>query len=180
MLTARETHILLREQILEIQMRYIFSAIVLLLSMGAQLNAAEIGALEDAAVTDEFNPQAVCEQLASDFGGRFYLESTPETGKFKIRSESGDRIVWVLHPPRSVYQAEGVEITQSRFDNLGQKNSIFYLHIENKSYKLHLSESAASLIARKDIPASHIALIKAWIATFKGQPISTSMVIRTE
>lgn len=161
-------------------MRFIFCAIVLLLSVSDRLNASEISAAAGATVTEGFSPQAFCQQLSTDFGGGFYLDSTPETGKFKFNSETGIRIVWVFHPPQSAYQAERVEITQSRFDNLGQKNSIFYLHIENKAYKLHLSESAASLIARKDIPASHIALIKAWIATFRGQPISTSMVIRTE
>lgn len=161
-------------------MRYIFSAIIMLLSVGSRLSAAELGVANDPTTADDFNPDAICEQLSTEFKDSFFLDSNPEAGSFKFKSETGNRIVWVFHPPISAYQADGLEVMKTRFDNLGQGNSVFYLQVDGMPYKLHLSDSASSLIVPKISNERHVALIKAWIATFKGQPISTSMVIRAE
>lgn len=142
-------------------MRYIFSAIIMLLSVGSRLSAAELGVANDPTTADDFNPDAICEQLSTDFKGSFFLDSNPEAGSFKFKSETGNRIVWVFHPPKSAYQADGLEVMNTRFDNLGQGSSVYHLKVEFCSYKLRLSESKASLVVEKNSSKSHIALIKA-------------------
>jgi hypothetical protein len=131
-------------------------------------------------VTDRLNPEAVCNQLTAQYRDGFYFDSALESGKFKFKSETGNRIVWMFFPSQSVYLAEGINLLKSRFDNLGQENSVFHLHVQDKSYKLHLNESTACLVTKSDTPKAHVDLIKAWVATFRGQPISSSLVVRTE
>lgn len=164
-------------------MRNIISLVSLIVAMVYGLNAANVevgGNSENGEPGANFNPEALCQQLKEEFGDHFFLDSNPESGKYKLKSETGNRIVWVFHPPQVAFQAAGVKVMKSRFDNLGQENSVYHLQVNGKAYKLHLSESASCVKAPKDAPGEDIELIKAWVATFRGQQISTSMSIRTE
>ncbi|MDP3641093.1 MAG: hypothetical protein Q8R43_01490 [Alphaproteobacteria bacterium] len=57
---------------------------------------------------------------------------------------------------------------------------MFYLQVEDTPYKVHLNNDAACIKFRGDANGAHIALIKAWVATFKGQVISVTLAEHTE
>lgn len=57
---------------------------------------------------------------------------------------------------------------------------MFYLQVEDTPYKVHLNKDAACIKFRGDANGAHIALIKAWVATFKGQVISVTLTAHTE
>ena len=98
---------------------------------------------------------------------------------FKFTND-GERITRVFHPPQSVYEADSLQLMKVRFDKLESENYVYYLLIEDTAYKLHLQEESACLKTRKDANEAHVALIKAWVATFRGQEINLMLVVHTE
>ncbi len=128
----------------------------------------------------EFNPDAVAQQLSNEFGCNYYLQDGQKEGAYKFRSNGSGRIVWVFHPPQSAYEADSLQLMKVRYDNLGQDKVVYHLLVEDTAYKLHLQEDAACLRIIRGANEAHIALIKAWVATFKGQEISLTLVAYTE
>ncbi|MDP3936422.1 MAG: hypothetical protein Q8Q56_05525 [Alphaproteobacteria bacterium] len=107
--------------------------------------------------------------LNKEFGGSFFVDNK-DPSKIKLKSESGDIIVWWYVNHEKAFEVEGLMLLKSRYDNFGQGKSVYHLMIEGQAYKVHLSQESALLKAHPEAPEAHIALIKAWLATFEGQP----------
>lgn len=158
-------------------MKYMYIVAAFLVGL-IPVNASELNS--DAVEAVRFDTGAMAQQLTNETGCVYYLSNNGDLGDFKFTSNKTDRIVWVFYPPKLEYEADGLELKKVRFDNLGQDNSVFHLLVEEHLYKLHLSEETACLRTESTTPEAHKALVKAWVATFKGQPISNSLVVHTE
>lgn len=117
--------------------------------------------------------------LNQEFGGSFFADNN-DPSKIKLKSESGNRIIWWYVTPEKAFEADEVSLFKVRVDNLGQGNAVYHLLVGEQPYKLHLSEETACLKANPTTPEAHVALIKSWVATFKGQLISNALVVRSE
>lgn len=127
----------------------------------------------------EFNPDAVAQQLSKEFGHKYLLDGQGE-GRYKFKSDRDGRVTWVFHPSKLVYEADSLQLMNVRTDNLQLENFVYHLLVEDTAYKLHLEKESACLKTRKDANEAHVALIKAWVATFRGQKINLMLVVHTE
>ena len=148
----------------------------LFLVLGLMISALSMQEnLYGAAITSD----QMCATLKHEYGEKYYVDNE-NPDKVKLKSKSGDRIVWWFVNPEKAFESDGLSLFKALYDNLGQGNAVYRLLVEGQGYKLHLSEETAALRASSTTPENHINLIKAWIATFKGQVISNALVVRSE